>query len=701
MAENITIEGFTFQGNAGHQVSIGDPPLFFERCAFVKVINNIFKDSTLVGSCRFKKCYDFQFRGNTIDNVNESYNDAIILTPKNYGCDSFGSESGTFVGNFFFNVRHAIQINQASGNDDEKGPSRNIVVDSNIARDCTSSPWNVHPNCELVSFVGNHAYSARFKEIDATAIITITTVAANDTVQVDVNSIDVSGIVTSADTNTTTFAAAIALKINELKSAPNYYATSSTNVVTVITEMSGTDANNFTLEPNEVGVTLTHDAQMGDTQAGAYTDPAAEHNAFGIRSPCVVANNSMHGFGTGIIIFTENTESGSEFEAICIGNKIDCDNGIVFKVLPHKCVISGNHIRCRSGTGISFSQDGSGNQGGNQSSVTNNHIEGYASPAAGSGIKLDGHDNMYIAGNYIRGFAEPISFNKTAGATESNQVIVGPNYFTGNTSNLVVYNNSAAPTSTGFYNLAGLDTTRDLWNFGKVNFMSTVSGGMDITTSPPGGNGVIGLQNEGKIAWRSSENDNDGTFTYNSQEHFSMNIDGTEEYEFGDANFEIKGNSLKFNAATDQNDIAGNVSTGMNYECVSGGDHTFAVAGTGNVVNVGTFGIDLLGNGAQNIGTLNLNDATILTIATAIITAVQSYHTVAAETGTTDTLSTVNGDTAGDILVLKADAGDTITVDNADNILLAGGTMALTANDTITLISDGTNWREMARSVNT
>lgn len=111
--------------------------------------------------------------------------------------------------------------------------------------------------------------------------------------------------------------------------------------------------------------------------------------------------------------------------------------------------------------------------------------------------------------------------------------------------------------------------------------------------------------------------------------------------------------------------------------------------------------MDINGNDIADIGQLNLDDATILTIATAVITAVQSYHTIAAETGTTDTLSTINGDVAGDILVLKADAGDTITVDNAGNILLAGGTMALTANDTITLISDGTNWREMARSVNT
>jgi len=110
--------------------------------------------------------------------------------------------------------------------------------------------------------------------------------------------------------------------------------------------------------------------------------------------------------------------------------------------------------------------------------------------------------------------------------------------------------------------------------------------------------------------------------------------------------------------------------------------------------------VDVSGNNVITIGDLNLNNATTLTISTAVITAVQSYHTVAAETGTTDTLSTINGDTAGDILVLKADAGDTITVDNAGNILLAGGTMALTANDTITMISDGTNWREIARSVN-
>lgn len=131
---------------------------------------------------------------------------------------------------------------------------------------------------------------------------------------------------------------------------------------------------------------------------------------------------------------------------------------------------------------------------------------------------------------------------------------------------------------------------------------------------------------------------------------------------------------------------------------------TITTGGNGSTALAITFdssqNTNLGGNNLINVGDLNLDDATILTIATAIITAVQAYHTVAAETGTTDTLSTINGDTAGDVLVLKADTGDTITVDNADNILLAGGTMALTANDTITLISDGTNWREMARSVN-
>jgi len=111
--------------------------------------------------------------------------------------------------------------------------------------------------------------------------------------------------------------------------------------------------------------------------------------------------------------------------------------------------------------------------------------------------------------------------------------------------------------------------------------------------------------------------------------------------------------------------------------------------------------LDTQGNNITNVGTLQMNNATIKTISTAVITATQSYHTIAAQTGTTDTLSTINGDVGGDMLVMKADTGDTITVDNAGNILLAGGTMALTANDTITLISDGTNWRETARSVNT
>jgi hypothetical protein len=69
---------------------------------------------------------------------------------------------------------------------------------------------------------------------------------------------------------------------------------------------------------------------------------------------------------------------------------------------------------------------------------------------------------------------------------------------------------------------------------------------------------------------------------------------------------------------------------------------------------------------------------------------------VAAETSTTDTLSSINGGVAGDLLFLTADAGDTITVDEAGDISLAGTTVELSGDVILVLRYDGTTWDEVS-----
>ena len=65
-------------------------------------------------------------------------------------------------------------------------------------------------------------------------------------------------------------------------------------------------------------------------------------------------------------------------------------------------------------------------------------------------------------------------------------------------------------------------------------------------------------------------------------------------------------------------------------------------------------------------------------------------------TGTT-TITSITAKQAGTIVVLQFDG--VLTFTDGSNLILAGN-FTTSANDTITLISDGTNWHEMARSAN-
>lgn len=86
-----------------------------------------------------------------------------------------------------------------------------------------------------------------------------------------------------------------------------------------------------------------------------------------------------------------------------------------------------------------------------------------------------------------------------------------------------------------------------------------------------------------------------------------------------------------------------------------------------------------------------------LTESSDAITITQGYHTVHAETGTTDNLATINGGSGNQQLTLQAKSTDTITVKNGTgNIFLNGGAdFALSGDKTLLLFYDGTNWSDV------
>lgn len=99
---------------------------------------------------------------------------------------------------------------------------------------------------------------------------------------------------------------------------------------------------------------------------------------------------------------------------------------------------------------------------------------------------------------------------------------------------------------------------------------------------------------------------------------------------------------------------------------------------------------------------LEFQDAALLTISGGMITRTQVYHLVAAETGAADDLVQIDGGVEGDLLIIRPDAGDTITVHHdeggaGDNIWLAGGVdIVLDNDDHLVLLCDGTWWCDLS-----
>ena len=94
---------------------------------------------------------------------------------------------------------------------------------------------------------------------------------------------------------------------------------------------------------------------------------------------------------------------------------------------------------------------------------------------------------------------------------------------------------------------------------------------------------------------------------------------------------------------------------------------------------------------------------TTLTIATGAVTATTSFHAIDTEAaGATDDLDTISGGQTGQVLYIHAANGarDVVAKDGTGNLKLASDFTMNNTEDMLTLIFDGTNWLELARSDN-
>lgn len=93
---------------------------------------------------------------------------------------------------------------------------------------------------------------------------------------------------------------------------------------------------------------------------------------------------------------------------------------------------------------------------------------------------------------------------------------------------------------------------------------------------------------------------------------------------------------------------------------------------------------------------LRLGAPDVVTIASGVATITKGFTALAAESSTTDTVDTLTlvGAGEGDVVLIVADTGDTITFDDA-NIDLGAATRAVAPGGCIALRFDGTSWVEM------
>jgi len=101
---------------------------------------------------------------------------------------------------------------------------------------------------------------------------------------------------------------------------------------------------------------------------------------------------------------------------------------------------------------------------------------------------------------------------------------------------------------------------------------------------------------------------------------------------------------------------------------------------------------------------LRLPYSSELTVASGVVTATGSHHFIDTEAdAASDDLDTINGGTAGDILLLRSanNSRDPTLKDGSGNLRISGDFTLTNSQDTITLLFDGSNWLELSRSDNT
>lgn len=137
---------------------------------------------------------------------------------------------------------------------------------------------------------------------------------------------------------------------------------------------------------------------------------------------------------------------------------------------------------------------------------------------------------------------------------------------------------------------------------------------------------------------------------------------------------------------------------GIDYLAKTGTEHSFKIAGTDAFV---------VGGAATRVrNALSTDQGSELTIASGVITATHSYHTVDTESdAASDDLVTINGGSvSGQRLTIRAaDSARTVVAkDGSGNLTLAGDFSMDNAEDTLELIYDqtGTQWLETSRSNN-
>lgn len=138
-------------------------------------------------------------------------------------------------------------------------------------------------------------------------------------------------------------------------------------------------------------------------------------------------------------------------------------------------------------------------------------------------------------------------------------------------------------------------------------------------------------------------------------------------------------------------------------ELPTGSDVAFSVKTTGDAAP----GFKVLANGAvttaaltaSSVTNLNLGAATTPTIATGVLAVTSSHVNPLPESGTADTVDSIEktGQAAGDLLLVHVPATNTITFDNSATMLLGAATRAVAPGGSLLLIAvSATIWHEVS-----